>query len=65
MDLIEKYEAKNRIIVLRPSKFIKVKRTEKDTNKLQNIYDLGVSDCTNKLGEIREYLRRGKKSDFS
>ena len=28
MNLIEKYEAENKIIVLRPSKFIKMKRVE-------------------------------------
>ena len=56
MDLIEKYEAENKIIVLRPSKLIKMKRVEKDINKLQAIYDLGVSDCTKKLDEINEYL---------
>lgn len=57
MDLIEKYEAENKIIVLRPSEFIKIKRIEKDTNKLQKIYDLGTSDCTNKLDEIKKYLK--------
>lgn len=56
MDLIDKYESEKKIVVLRPSKFINVKRIEKDTNKLQKIYDLGVSDCINKLGEIKEYL---------
>lgn len=57
MDLIEKYEDENKIIVLRPSKLVKVKRVEKDKNKLQNIYDLGVSDCMNKLDKIKEYLQ--------
>jgi len=56
MDLIEKYESENKIMVLRPSKLIKMQRVEKDTNKLQAIYDLGVSDCIKKLGEINEYL---------
>jgi len=58
MDLIEKYEQEGKIIVLRPSKFINVQRIEKNTNKLQSIYDLGVSDCKNKLGEIKEYLEQ-------
>ncbi len=58
MDLIEKYEAENRIIVLRPSELVKVKRVEKDTNKLQKIYDLGVLDCTRKLDAIKEYLEQ-------
>jgi len=56
MDLIEKYEAENKIIVLRPSELIKMKRVEKDTNKLQKMYDLGCSDCMKKLDEIREYI---------
>lgn len=56
MDLIEKYEAENKIIVLRPSKLIKMKRVEKDTNKLQRMYDLGVSDVINKLDKIKEYI---------
>ena len=57
MDLIEKYEAEKKIIVLRPSKIMKVKRVEKDTNKLQSMYDLGILDCMNKLEEIKEYLQ--------
>lgn len=56
MDLIEKYEQENKIIVLRPSKLVKVKRIEKDTNKLQSIYDLGIADCMKKLDKIKEYL---------
>ena len=56
MDLIEKYESENRIVVLRPSKLIKIKRIEKNINKLQAIYDLGVSDSMKKLVKINEYL---------
>ena len=56
MDLIEKYESENKIIVFRPSKLVNVKRVEKDKNKLQVIYDLGVYDCLNKLDRIKEYV---------
>jgi len=56
MELIEKYEAENKIVVLRPSKNVRVQRIEKDTKKLQRIYDLGISDCKEKLEEIKEYL---------
>ncbi len=56
MDLIEKYESEDKIVVLRPSKFINVKRVEKDKNKLQSIYDLGVSDSLAKLDKIKEYI---------
>lgn len=56
MDLIDKYETEDKIIVIRPSKFVNVKRIEKDKNKLQRIYDLGVSDCINNLGKVKEYV---------
>ena len=56
MDLIEEYEAKGKIIVLRPSELVKMKRVEKDRKKLQRMYDLGISDCTKKLDEIKEYI---------
>ena len=56
MDLIEKYEAENKIIVLRPSELVKMKRVEKDIKKLQKMYDLGTSDCMEKLDEIKEYI---------
>lgn len=60
MDLIEKYESEGKIIVLRPSELVRMKRVEKNTKKLQRIYDLGVSDCMNKLDEIKEYLCQAK-----
>ena len=56
MDLIEKYESENKIIVLRPSELVKMKRVEKDRKKLQRMYDLGVSDCMKKLDKIKEYI---------
>lgn len=56
MDLIDNYESKNKIIVLRPSKLIKMQRVEKDTKKLQSIYDLGIFDCVNNLYKIKEYI---------
>ena len=64
MDLIEKYESENKIVVLRPSELVKMKRVEKDTNKLQRIYDLGVADCIQKLDEIKEYLASGTCNVF-
>lgn len=56
MDFVEKYESENKIVVLRPSELVKMQRVEKDLNKLQAIYDLGVSDCMKKLDEIYDYL---------
>ena len=61
LDLIEKYESEKKVVVLRPSKLIKMKRVEKDKNKLQSIYDLGISDCKEKLDLIKEYISNNAK----
>ena len=51
-------ENKKEIFVIRPSKTLKIKRIEKDTDKLQAMYDLGVEDCKNKLEELMMYLKK-------
>ena len=57
LDLIKKYEEDGKIIVLRPSKNLKIARVEKNINKLNAIYNLGVEDCSLRLKEIKEYLK--------
>ena len=56
LDLIKKHENEGRIVVLRPSKKLKIARVEKDINKLNAIYNLGVEDCTYNLDKIKNYL---------
>ena len=56
LDLIERYEKDGRIIVLRPSKKLKIARVEKNIEKLNAIYKLGVDDCKLTLNTIKEYL---------
>lgn len=56
LDLIKKYEEEGRIVVLRPSKKLKIARVEKDIEKLNAIYKLGVDDSTLNLEKIRKYL---------
>ena len=48
-------ENKKEIFVIRPSKDLKIKRIEKDVDKLQAMYDLGVSDCKKQLEDLKEY----------
>lgn len=50
-------ENKKEIFVIRPSRFIKMKRIENDENKLQEIYDLGREDATKILKELKKYLK--------
>ena len=56
LDLIKKYKDEGKIIALRPSEKIKMRRVEKDLNKLQAIYNLGIRDCNENLEKIKEYL---------
>ena len=49
-------ENKKEIFVIRPSKTIEMKRIERDANKLQEMYDLGVEDCKNNIDKLKQYL---------
>lgn len=49
-------EDKKEIFVIRPSKDLGLKRIEKDVDKLQAMYDLGVSDCKKQLEDLKEYI---------
>ena len=53
---IKKHEKEGRIIVLRPSKDLKIARVEKNLEKLTAIHKLGVDDCISNLNRIRDYL---------
>lgn len=53
---IDKLEEENKIIVIRPTKNLKIGTIEKNKDKIQELYNLGVSDCKEKLDEIKNYL---------
>lgn len=56
LNLIRKHENDGKIIVLRPSEKIKMQRVEKNLDKLQAIYNVGVKDCKENLKKIKEYI---------
>ncbi|WP_346556975.1 patatin family protein [Mannheimia haemolytica] len=49
---------KQQIFVIRPSRTVKISRLEKDVNKIQAMYDLGVEDAQNALAGLRAYLAK-------
>lgn len=55
LEKVSKLEKEGKIIVIRPSKLVKVKRIEKDANKLQEMYDLGKDDTLKLLDKIKEF----------
>lgn len=50
-------ENKKEIFVIRPTRLVKVKRIEKDPNKLQEMYELGIEDAKNSLEKLNEYIK--------
>ena len=56
VEKIIEMENKKEIFVIRPSKYINIKRIEKNTNKLQEMYELGINDCKDRLKDLRKYL---------
>ena len=50
-------ENRKEIFVIRPSRAISVSRIEKNTEKLEDVYNLGVQDCKNRLQELMKYLK--------
>ena len=57
IDLVEKLEKEGKIFVIRPSEELKLSRIEKNTERLQAVYDLGVKDTKNCIEELKEYLK--------
>ena len=58
-DSVEKVidlENKKEIFVIRPSKTLDIKRIERDENKLQEMYDLGIDDCNKCLNELKKFI---------
>ena len=54
-------ENKKEIFVIRPSKKINLKRIERDESKLQEMYNLGLEDCKNRLEDLKKYLKGENK----
>jgi len=58
-DTVEKIidkENKKEIFVIRPSRLVKIKRIEKNENKLQEMYDLGIEDAKNRLEDLKRFI---------
>ena len=56
LDKIESLENDNKIFVIRPSRKVNIKRIEKDNSRIQEMYDLGYEDMSEKLKELNRYL---------
>ncbi len=55
---LNEWEAAGRAFVIRPSEAIRISRMEKDPERLQAVYDLGVRDGSRRLEALRDYLEQ-------
>ena len=51
-------ENKKEIFVIRPSKYVNIKRVEKNEDKLQEMYDLGIEDAKNCISALKGYIEK-------
>jgi len=56
LEKVLELEREGKILVLRPSRLIKIKRIERDIDKIQQMYDLGVKDCQDKFSMLKKYI---------
>lgn len=56
LEKVSELERKGGILVIRPSKLVKIKRIEKDNDKLQEMYDLGRDDTLKLLDKIKKFI---------
>lgn len=54
-------EREGTVLVLRPSQHIRISRVEKDPDKLQALYDVGVRDAKEEAEQIRRFLSADKR----
>lgn len=50
-------ENKKEIFVIRPSRLVDISRIEKDENKLEEMYNLGIEDSKRLMDDLKEYLK--------
>ena len=55
---IKKLENENKIFVIRPPKVLKIGRLEKDENKIQEVYDIGLNTGKIEINKLLNYLKK-------
>ncbi len=58
LSLVEEEEKKGTAFVFRPSGDVKIKRTERNPDKLRSLYASGREDALNRLTELKKFLAK-------
>lgn len=56
LDKLEELERKGEVFILCPSRTLKISRIERNKNRIQAMYELGVQDTKDKINEVKEFL---------
>lgn len=56
LETIERLEKENKVFVIRPEKKLNISVMERDQEKLQKIYDLGIKMANEKIESLKEYI---------
>ena len=56
IERLAELEKKGTVLVLRPSQHVKISRVEKNPDKLQALYEVGIRDAQTKQEQIRQFL---------
>ena len=60
VEKIIELEKDKKVFVIRPSKKLNIKRLERNKDKLQEIYDLGIEDANRIMKDLKKYLGKDK-----
>jgi len=55
---IKNLETENKIFVIRPPKVLKIGRLEKNEDKIQNVYDIGLNTGKKEIDNLLKYLNK-------
>ena len=61
MEEIDEKERRGEILVLRPPESLGIRRTERDPNELERVYQIGRRVAHDALSRVREYLAAGER----
>jgi predicted patatin/cPLA2 family phospholipase len=56
LDNLEELRQQGQVLIIRPSKTMKIGRLEKNLDKIQDMYNLGIKDAEDKLEEVKKFL---------
>lgn len=58
LDEVERLSRKGEILVIRPSRYLKIRRTERNRDRIQQMYELGRQDALRALSDVLAFLGR-------